>query len=82
MFCSYSLRACNVCLQLLQQISFISATFGDDLWSVKGAGLARVQSAVKVRQGNSVTLVLESTNESKAKIAKAVSDNRSVLQLQ
>jgi hypothetical protein len=62
-----------MCTQL--QISFISATFGDDLWSVKGAGLARVQSAVKVRQGNSVTLVLESTNESKTKIAKAVSCN-------
>jgi hypothetical protein len=69
----------HVYVQLLQQISFISATFGDDLWSVKGAGLARVQSAVKVRQGNSVTLVLESTNESKAKIAKAVSNSRSSL---
>jgi hypothetical protein len=40
---------------------------------VRGAGLARVQNAVKVRQGDSVTLVLETTNESKAKAVKAVS---------
>lgn len=64
-----------VCIMLSTylQISFISATFGEDLWSVRGAGLARIQKAVQVRQGNFVTLVLESTAESKTKIAKAVS---------
>ncbi|KAG5188192.1 hypothetical protein JKP88DRAFT_353492 [Tribonema minus] len=56
------------------KISFISATFGDDLWSVRGAGLARVQNAVRVRQGDSVRLVLESTNESKSKIAAAAAE--------
>mmetsp|Transcript_15370 Transcript_15370/g.22825 ORF Transcript_15370/g.22825 Transcript_15370/m.22825 type:complete len:202 (+) Transcript_15370:10-615(+) len=52
------------------KISFVSATFGDELWSVRGAGVSRVQRAIKVRQGNEVSLVLESTKESAAKLKK------------
>ena len=36
-----------------------SATFGDQLWSTRGCGLPRVLSAIKVRAGPTVTLVLE-----------------------
>lgn len=38
-----------------------SATFGDQLWSTRGVGLTRVLSAIRVRAGPTVTLVLEST---------------------
>lgn len=35
-------------LQVGDKISFVSATFGDQIWSAKGVGLSRVQSAIKV----------------------------------
>ncbi|CAM9248108.1 unnamed protein product [Chrysoparadoxa australica] len=56
----------NKKIQVGDVISSISATFGDDVWSVRGAGLARVQKAVQVRKGD-VTLVLETTEETKSK---------------
>ncbi|GMI20827.1 hypothetical protein TrRE_jg610, partial [Triparma retinervis] len=40
-----------------------SATFGDQLWSCRGCGLPRVLSAIKVRAGPTVTLVLERPEE-------------------
>ncbi|CAM9833813.1 unnamed protein product, partial [Phaeothamnion confervicola] len=53
------------------KIAFVSATFGDEVWSARGVGLSRVQSAVKVRQGDYVTLVLESGKETAAKAKNA-----------
>ena len=49
-----------------------SATFGNQLWSCKGSGLQRVLKAIKVRAGNTVTLVLESETEVRpAAVARA-----------
>jgi len=59
-----------------------SATFGEQLWSTRGVGLTRVLSAIKIRAGPTVTLVLESPNESErkakqtAKVAQAASEAR------
>mmetsp|Transcript_26375 Transcript_26375/g.40835 ORF Transcript_26375/g.40835 Transcript_26375/m.40835 type:complete len:195 (+) Transcript_26375:78-662(+) len=59
-----------------------SATFGDQLWSTRGVGLTRVLSAIRVRAGPTVTLVLESPadRERKAKMttkaAKAAEEAR------
>lgn len=41
-----------------EKISMVSATFGNELWSVKGAGLTRVMKAIKVRIGTSVSVSL------------------------
>lgn len=41
-----------------ERISMVSATFGNDLWSVRGAGLDRVMKAIKVRVGTSVSVSL------------------------
>ena len=52
-----------------------SATFGDQLWSCRGAGLTRILAAIRVRAGPTVTLVLENTNEKTNKVkntAKAI----------
>uniref|UniRef100_A0A7S2RXM9 PDZ domain-containing protein n=1 Tax=Rhizochromulina marina TaxID=1034831 RepID=A0A7S2RXM9_9STRA len=51
-------------------ISMVSATFGNELWSAKGAGLGRVTKAIKVRIGNSVQLVVQNEKEA-AKRARA-----------
>jgi hypothetical protein len=44
-----------------------SATFGNEMWSVRGVGLTRVLAAIRVRSGNSVKLVFESPNQTKKK---------------
>lgn len=56
-------------------VTMCSATFGDQMWSCRGAGLTRVLAAIRVRAGPTVKLVFESTAESKTKVkrgAKAV----------
>lgn len=44
-------------------VTMCSATFGDQMWSTRGVGLTRVLSAIKVRAGPTVKLVLENTTE-------------------
>jgi hypothetical protein len=46
-----------------------SATFGDDMWSCRGVGLARVLAAIRVRAGPTVSLVFESPGGYKNKKA-------------
>lgn len=59
-----------------------SATFGDQMWSTRGVGLARVLNAIKVRAGPTVKLVFESAADSKrkastsAKAARAAEEAR------
>lgn len=44
-----------------------SATFGKDMWSTRGVGLTRVLAAIRVRQGQNVSLVFESQTQYKKK---------------
>lgn len=46
-------------------VTMCSATFGDQLWSTRGAGLARVLAAIRIRAGPSVKLVVESPGDYK-----------------
>eukprot|EP00182_Erythrolobus_australicus_P002153 CAMPEP_0185839630 /NCGR_PEP_ID=MMETSP1353-20130828/14902_1 /TAXON_ID=1077150 /ORGANISM="Erythrolobus australicus, Strain CCMP3124" /LENGTH=236 /DNA_ID=CAMNT_0028538835 /DNA_START=65 /DNA_END=775 /DNA_ORIENTATION=- len=57
----------------------VSATFGDEVWSVRGVGLDRVMKSIRVRSGDFVTLVLESSDmlsEQKAKAMKFAGSRR------
>lgn len=49
----------------------VSATFGPEMWSTKGAGLSRVTNAIKVRVGTSVKLVVQNEKEAKKRAAEA-----------
>jgi len=51
-------------------VTMCSATFGDQMWSTRGAGLARVLAAIRVRSGPTVSLVLESPSQKKLKGAE------------
>ncbi|ABW97902.1 hypothetical protein HAN_1g57 (nucleomorph) [Hemiselmis andersenii] len=44
-------------------VTAVSATFGDEVWSTRGVGLDRVLKSIKIRAGDFVTLVLESSEE-------------------
>eukprot|EP00562_Extubocellulus_spinifer_P023838 CAMPEP_0178676994 /NCGR_PEP_ID=MMETSP0698-20121128/36210_1 /TAXON_ID=265572 /ORGANISM="Extubocellulus spinifer, Strain CCMP396" /LENGTH=182 /DNA_ID=CAMNT_0020321265 /DNA_START=107 /DNA_END=655 /DNA_ORIENTATION=- len=50
-------------------VAMCSSTFGDEMWSTRGAGLSRVLSAIRLRAGPTVKLVFENSKEgvSKAK---------------
>jgi len=48
-------------------VTMCSSTFGDDMWSCRGAGLSRVLSAIRLRAGPTVKLALESSKEGNAK---------------
>jgi hypothetical protein len=45
----------------------VSATFGNELWSTQGAGISRVQKAIKVRSGPTVKLVVQNLKEMTAR---------------
>lgn len=48
-------------------VTMCSATFGDQMWSCRGAGLTRVLAAIRIRAGPTVKLVFESTGDTKRK---------------
>eukprot|EP00903_Cladosiphon_okamuranus_P011731 g11030.t1 len=52
------------------KITFVSATFGEEIWSAQGVGLSRVQSAIRIRSGPTVKLVLETSKEAEKKMAR------------
>lgn len=49
-------------------VTMCSATFGDQMWSCRGAGLSRVLAAIRVRAGPTVKLVFESSKEKSSKV--------------
>jgi len=50
-------------------VTMCSATFGNDMWSVRGVGLTRVLAAIRVRAGPTVKLEFESANAYQKKAA-------------
>jgi len=41
----------------------VSATFGDEMWSARGVGKMRLEKSIAVRQGMTVSFVVESPND-------------------
>ncbi|KAK4529818.1 hypothetical protein CCYA_CCYA02G0675 [Cyanidiococcus yangmingshanensis] len=54
-----------------QVVTAVSATFGDEVWSVRGVGLDRVLKSIKVRSGDYVTIVVEDERTIEQKKADA-----------
>ena len=52
-------------------VTMCSATFGDQMWTCRGAGLTRVLAAIRIRAGPTVKLVFESTGETTQKRGNA-----------
>lgn len=46
-------------------VTMCSATFGDQMWTCRGAGLTRVLAAIRLRAGPTVNLVFENTTDTK-----------------
>lgn len=44
------------------QITMVSATFGDELWSARGVGKYRLEKSIAVRQGMTIQFVVEGSS--------------------
>ena len=67
------------------EVVMVSATFGDEMWSCRGSGKARLEKSISVRQGMSVSLVLESKNSEasrKQEAARAKKEAQRISRLQ
>lgn len=62
-------------LRVGDQVTMVSATFGDEMWSARGVGKYRLEKSIAVRQGMTISFVLENSSEASkkdmAKLAKA-----------
>ena len=56
------------------EITMVSATFGDEMWSARGIGKMRLEKSIAVRQGMTISFVTESTDKNKQKNMKAMQE--------
>jgi len=47
------------------EVTMVSATFGDEMWSARGIGKYRLEKSIAVRQGATISLVLENPGDLK-----------------
>jgi len=45
------------------QVTMVSATFGDELWSARGIGKYRLEKSIAVRQGMTISFVFEGSDD-------------------
>merc|ERR1719182_714636 len=49
------------------QVTMVSATFGDEMWSARGVGKYRLEKSIAVRQGMTISFVFENSDEGSKK---------------
>lgn len=71
------------------QVTMVSATFGDEMWSARGVGKYRLEKSIAVRQGMTISFVFENSDdgskremERRAKLAEKENAKMSRLQKQ
>merc|ERR1711918_109408 len=47
------------------EVTMVSATFGDEMWSARGVGKYRLEKSIAVRQGMTISFVVESRGKGK-----------------
>lgn len=58
------------------EIVMVSATFGDEMWSCRGAGKMRLEKSIAVRQGSGISFVVESPTDSSRKALKDMQEKQ------
>jgi len=61
-------------LSVGDQVTMVSATFGDELWSARGIGKYRLEKSIAVRQGMTISFVLEGSSADEKKRMKKLSE--------
>lgn len=49
------------------EVVMVSATFGDEMWSARGCGKYRLEKSIAVRQGMTISFVVEAPDDGSAK---------------
>merc|ERR1719487_918153 len=49
------------------EVTMVSATFGDEMWSARGVGKYRLEKSIAVRQGMTISFVVESSSDGSKK---------------
>merc|ERR1719440_2197842 len=57
-------------LKVGDEITMVSATFGDEMWSSRGVGKYRLEKSIAVRQGMTISFVVESPDDNSKKAMK------------
>jgi len=59
------------------QVTMVSATFGDEMWSARGIGKYRLEKSIAVRQGMTIAFVFEDSDEgSKAQLKRQAEEQK------
>eukprot|EP00316_Scyphosphaera_apsteinii_P013241 CAMPEP_0119304468 /NCGR_PEP_ID=MMETSP1333-20130426/5688_1 /TAXON_ID=418940 /ORGANISM="Scyphosphaera apsteinii, Strain RCC1455" /LENGTH=209 /DNA_ID=CAMNT_0007307365 /DNA_START=51 /DNA_END=680 /DNA_ORIENTATION=- len=56
------------------EITMVSATFGDEMWSARNVGKYRLEKSIAVRQGMFISFVLENSDDGSKKARKAAAE--------
>ena len=54
-------------VQVGDEVTMVSATFGDEMWSARNVGKYRLEKSIAVRQGMQISFVFENSNDSSKK---------------
>jgi len=57
-------------LRVGDEITMVSATFGDEMWSARGVGKYRLEKSIAVRQGMNIQFVVEASDDNSKKRQK------------
>merc|ERR1719231_2004855 len=58
------------------EIVMVSATFGDDMWSARGVGKYRLEKSIAVRQGATISFVVEGKDKDNQKRLKEMAEKQ------
>ena len=58
------------------EIVMVSATFGDEMWSARGVGKYRLEKSIAVRQGGTISFVVENSSDNNKKRMKQLSQQQ------
>merc|ERR1712099_145017 len=69
------------------EVTMVSATFGDEMWSARNVGKYRLEKSIAVRQGMTISFVFENSDDNSKKARKiaaekAAKENAKISRLQ
>uniref|UniRef100_A0A7S0LAG5 PDZ domain-containing protein n=1 Tax=Coccolithus braarudii TaxID=221442 RepID=A0A7S0LAG5_9EUKA len=56
------------------EVVMVSATFGDEMWSARNVGKYRLEKSIAVRQGMTISFVLENSDDNSKKARQAAAE--------
>ena len=58
------------------EVTMVSATFGDEMWSARGVGKYRLEKSIAVRQGMTISFVVENRDDNSEKRLRQLAEQQ------